>query len=180
MGDVSKLFAMMGCRGANISGMPRGGKPSLTSEDISGALGMGNLDEGAYLIGRAKWLDDQQAGLKLYEALKKLFMAKHKVNETRATGLARLALFDVLWFKTCPTCKGGGDHFNDEKLLVTCERCGGVGSVNLTERKQSQISGVPWSTWQRNKSFAYMVDDVRIQLLNLEHIAGKHIRDYLN
>lgn len=175
-----RLLAKLTTRGVRIEGCP-GGQIELTSQDVAAALGMGSLNEQAYLIGRAKFSDDGFAQGVLVDRVEQAFRARCQAagwKQDYCRGIAELCVFELVWNGACPHCAGRGAGWvkprdSAVQLWRDCGVCKGTGRKRLTIRERASIAGVGKSQfaaeWQQR------ADKVMLDLWSMESDCLRHL-----
>src|SRR3990167_8925462 len=137
----------------DINSLPSGWG-GLSPSDIAASLA--GLPRPAQLVLLSRWACF--AGLEseiLYYTLNytvKLWVQngwKYPKNEGKdfLRRLSKLALIDTVFPLPCKRCKGHRRIMRREGYSITCNRCAGYGTSNLTDRERARLLDMPYSTW---------------------------------
>lgn len=132
-----RLLAKMTARGMNIENSGGGGTIRISSTDVAGGLGMGNLSRGAYLYGLAVYAghDGVLVELERLAWMRAVDLAVEngwKVirGKENLRNAARLALMEHVepTIHFCSRCKGSGHTLNRSRMSIPCVKCEGKGN----------------------------------------------------
>ena len=117
-----------------------GGIPNITPEMVAGALAYGRLRRESYIVGRIKYLAEDEYRKELYDIMEKKVLSwsanqgwlknqKHKPG--LYTRMIELAIGEVVTPMPCLGCGGSGyRRVND--ALHECKKCLGSGAGNFS------------------------------------------------
>jgi hypothetical protein len=161
--------------------MPRGGMPTLTQEEIKGALG--GLAAGPYRLALLMWCLDGS----VLPALERAVLVEltkwvryHRQRPPRGLlrAFARVAILEVTVEAICQHCRGVG--YREAK---TCKPCEGTGRRRFGGRRKAEIASVHWDCGSRGKwdrhADEYGYEDVHDLVLRWRDDAARHIRRQL-
>ena len=145
-----------------------------TWEDVSAALGMGNLPLESYYLGRYLIFDDttyKQKLIKLVitEAENLALIGTCQQDHMNLAQLARLVCEELKVMSVCSLCKGLGFIKAGNK----CRFCAGYGWKSFSEKEKYQFLKVTKASWYQNWQQYY------IRLLNYLGDAAYHLREHL-
>jgi hypothetical protein len=132
------------------------GFEALRPEDVAHALS--GLERPAYLLALIKWAGDETPNLR-EELARDLLLASASIA-ARANwhiprgpgylrGLVATAIWEMLDNRKCEYCEGRGIVYPPRSAAVDCNRCGGTGKQEASERMRAEISGIPRAAWRR-------------------------------
>lgn len=93
----------------------------------------------------------------------------------RLRHLVQTAIFEHCVPKPCRNCGGRGKIYPQDGPVRDCEKCGGFGRANMTERERAREIGLWSSAWQRYWSARYawiqrmLVEHERVAVDQLRH-----------
>lgn len=121
----------------------------LKWEDVAAAMGMGNLSDEAYLLGRAKYCNDAPASKGLVKIItdksaRLIHERKWKSKRDVSGSLAQVACLEALSNQHCEDCHGTG-VIHDE----TCPVCNGRGRARVSEASKYNMVKMDKRNWQR-------------------------------
>lgn len=134
-----------------------GGIPTLTAQDVAGALGMADISREAYLYGLLKYTEDktviheldkltQQAVIlfALKQGWKEPFPGDKKRSLFFFLQLGRLVINELVGENLCGTCDGTG-VYRHKKLTRKCSCDNGRRPMRKAE--QAKFCSVHYNTW---------------------------------
>lgn len=174
--SAAELMSMLAPHGPRITGMGFGGIPSLTPQDIAGALGMGGLDRPAYWFGLLKYAGDDSVAHRVNQCIRIGVgaIAKDqgwKLTDRELACLCEITLREGLTSPVCPACNGSGSV-----AAKDCERCHGVGRIPMSSRQRAAWMGVPETTWRR--VWKPRADDCYRIVVRWESAVEMHLRKH--
>lgn len=178
----AELIAKLTAKMRQIDGVGFGGSPTLTSQDVAGALA--GTHRFGYLLVLAKYADDRSASALLWNELALEIALERSCDPKRAQGVALACIFPVLSPMRCTHCRGRGMIYPRVKGMTTeqaahkCYPCDGGGISSLSERKRAAMALIPESTWRG--SWAQYANKKEQLLLGLESSALARLRRKLS
>lgn len=150
----------------------------LKWEDVAAAMGMGNLSEEAYLLGRAKYCDDIKASKSLHKLMtskSSRLIASRKWKSARdlSADLAKVACLEALANHNCKFCNGTGITYDRP-----CEACDGVGHTRISEASKYTIAKMDKRNWQRRWRTRY--EEIYQMLITAEDELSSHLAFQFN
>lgn len=158
-------MAMMTAKGLNYEKAGKGivgGIPTLTAQDVAGALGMADISREAYLYGLLKYTEDKKVIHELDKltqhavilfALKQGWREPFPDDKKRSLffflQMGRLLINELVGENLCGTCDGSGTY-KHKKFMRKCTCDDGRRPMKKSE--QAKFCGVHYDTW-RNKWF---------------------------
>jgi hypothetical protein len=142
-------------------------------EDVAAAMGMGNLSEEAYLLGRAKYCDDIHASRGLQEVMTRkssqlIAMRKWRSAKDLSADLAQVACLEVLSNHNCKLCQGTGVFIEQ-----VCETCEGLGRDRVSEASKYTMANMDKRNWQRRWRARY--EEIYQMLVAAEDELAQHL-----
>ena len=156
---------------SDLSRVRTGGKPEITSEDVSAALA--RLPVEASLYGRYLILDDQIARDLLNRMLVEVCLnLGFEGDLKRLTQLVDLALSESHGRNKCPQCKGIG------KLgIQKCEHCHGSGLKRPTEASRAKALGIARGKFK--KTWQHRYEQIVLPVITYLEMELSELRRYL-
>jgi len=156
---------------SDLSRVRTGGKPEITSEDVSAALA--RLPVEASLYGRYLILDDQIARDLLIRMLVDVCLdLGFEGDLTRLWQLVNLGLSESHGRNKCPQCKGIG------KLgIQKCEHCHGSGLKRPTESSRAQALGIARGKFK--KTWQHRYEQIVLPVITYLEMELSELRRYL-
>ena len=156
---------------SDLSRVRTGGKPEITSEDVSAALA--RLPIEASLYGRYLILDDQIARDLLIRMLVDVCLDMGFEGDlTRLRQLVNLGLSESHGRNKCPQCKGIG------KLGIhKCEHCHGSGLKRPTEASRAQALGIARGKFK--KTWQHRYEHIVLPVITYLEMELSELRRYL-
>jgi len=156
---------------SDLSRVRTGGKPEITSEDVSAALA--RLPVEASLYGRYLILDDQIARDLLNRMLVEVCLnLGFEGDLRRLTQLVNLGLSESHGRNKCPQCKGIG------KLgIQKCEHCHGSGLKRPTEASRAQALGIARGKFK--KTWQHRYEQIVLPVITYLEMELSELRRYL-
>jgi len=150
-----------------------GGKRMLSWEDVAAAMGMGNLSQEAYLLGRAKYCNDGAANKDLQAVIAKKsarLIARRKWKSARdmSGDLALVACLEAVANNNCKPCHGTG-----VLLEETCDNCEGFGRDRIPEASKYNLANMDKRNWQRRWRPRY--EEIYQMLVAAEDELAQHL-----
>lgn len=158
---TTNLMAMMTAKGLNYEKAGKGivgGIPTLTAQDVAGALGMADISREAYLYGLLKYTEDKKVIHELDKltqhavilfALKQGWREPFPDDKKRSLffflQMGRLVINELVEENRCNTCSGTG-VVASKRRKCTCDN----GKKPMSFLKQSKFCGMPYKTWYTN------------------------------
>ncbi len=144
---------------SDVSRVRTGGKPDLTSEDVSAALA--RLPKEASLYGRFLILNDQDARRRLIPMICEvcaelgfdgdpLWHKGRPIYNDRLVDLVNLALDESHGRHKCPRCNGVG-----QIGVQKCEHCSGSGVRRPTESSRAASLGIARGKFKKTWQYRY-------------------------
>jgi hypothetical protein len=145
----------------------------LKWEDVAAAMGMGNLSQEAYLLGRAKYCDDAPASKGLHKIMtdkSSQLIASRKWRSARdlSSDLAKVACLEALSNHNCKFCRGTGVTYEQP-----CEACEGVGRSRVSEASKYNLAKMDKRNWQRRWASRY--EEIYQMLVAAEDELSSHL-----
>lgn len=145
----------------------------LKWQDVAAALGMGNLSEEAYLLGRAKYCDDAPASKNLHQVITRKssqLIAKRKWKSAKdmSASLAQVACLEALSNHNCKPCRGTG-----VLLEQMCDNCEGFGRDRISEASKYNMANMDKRNWQRRWRPRY--EEIYQMLIAAEDELAQHL-----
>lgn len=155
-----------------------GAQRILKWEDVAAALGMGNLSDEAYLLGRAKYCNDAPATKGLHKIIsdkssKLIAERKWKSKRDVSSDLAQVACLEALSNQHCDDCRGTGVLFDQP-----CPTCDGHGRVRVSEVSKYNMVKMDKRNWQRRWKDRY--EEIYQMLVAAEDELAHHLADQLS
>lgn len=144
---IAKLTAKM----RQIDGVGFGGAPTLTCQDVAGALA--GAHRFGYLLVLAKYADDNASSQLLWTELAKEIAAERKIDYEKARGVALACLFPVISPMRCSHCHGRGTIYprskgmTREEAAYPCRHCEETGRGEVSERQKASMAQIASTTW---------------------------------
>ena len=156
---------------SDLSRVRTGGKPEITSEDVSAALA--RLPVEASLYGRYLILDDQIARDLLIRMLVDVCLdLGFEGDLTRLRQLVNLGLSESHGRNKCPQCKGIG------KLgIQKCEHCHGSGLKRPTEASRANALGIARGKFK--KTWQHRYEQIVLPVITYLEMELSELRRYL-
>ena len=156
---------------SDLSRVRTGGKPEITSEDVSAALA--RLPVEASLYGRYLILDDQIARDLLNRMLVEVCLnLGFEGDLKRLTQLVNLGLSESHGRNKCPQCKGIG------KLgIQKCEHCHGSGLKRPTEASRAKALGIARGKFK--KTWQHRYEQIVLPVITYLEMELSELRRYL-
>ena len=156
---------------SDLSRVRTGGKPEITSEDVSAALA--RLPVEASLYGRYLILDDQVARDLLIRMLVDVCLdLGFEGDLTRLRQLVNLGLSESHGRNKCPQCKGIG------KLgIQKCEHCHGSGLKRPTEASRAKALGIARGKFK--KTWQHRYEQIVLPVITYLEMELSELRRYL-
>lgn len=178
----AEWIAKLTAKSIRITGEGFGGTAQVTWGDIAASLsGTNRL---GYLLLLAKYADDRRANSLFIGELAKEIKKERNCTINIALRVAVACSFSVINPMRCHNCHGRTVVFPKKKgktILETfrkCSTCDGTGYRQLSERKKSDIAGIPSSTWHDSwKDYCNKKEGV---LWMIEDDSIKHLRNNIN
>ena len=144
-------------RGCDLGREVTGGKVAVSGYDVAAALGFGELSPAAYYLGRAKYCDDNASLQEFAQYLREFVSTEFQYQNWKATdlqiaGIAQLVINEAVFGVLCSRCKGLGYNNVKKGSLIsrqTCGKCSGFGVGYLSQRRRSQMTNIPLTSWIR-------------------------------
>ena len=168
---TAELLARLNARVNSLEGMPPGGGPALTEHDISAALGMSKLPEGARYLLRIKWAHQYEF---VYDLARCLYMGcMDRINYRDYTrlkshrpklirDLSQMAVVEYCHIAVCGRCKGRKQLPTLKGKYIPCPSCKGFGITPIGRGSLiDEYLGIPHST------FYHSWDDLLKEMLIL-------------
>lgn len=145
----------------------------LKWEDVAAALGMGDLSDEAYLLGRAKYCHDMPATKGLHKIItdkSSRLIAERKWKSKRdvSSDLAQVACLEALSNEHCEDCHGTGVLFGEP-----CPSCEGRGRVRVSEASKYHMVKMDKRNWQRRWKDRY--EEIYQMLVAAEDELANHL-----
>ncbi|MEK6788493.1 MAG: hypothetical protein AABY68_06040 [Pseudomonadota bacterium] len=139
------LMARLSARGLVITGGGFGGSIEITRSDV--CVGLAGLPAHHAELMRTMFLDDHRGDDLILSKIRAFILARAGVGKITVTadavsGLAMLALFEVVNPVHCSGCRGHGEVRFRTGVIRACEKCNGSGSGSRSLREQACIAGV--------------------------------------
>lgn len=146
------------CNESQIKGVPGGrstNPDTLRPSDI--AAGLSGLPAGVSATVLLKHCHDPASVRPLYAHLLntagklaveqrwKGYRANEKPAAKMLESMVRLAIDELMRSGVCPSCRGSKRSVNDKRA---CQRCGGTGRQNYSDRERARMVGMPRTTWR--------------------------------
>lgn len=150
----AELIAKLTAKMRQIDGVGFGGTPTLTTQDVIGALA--GTHRFGYLVVLAKYADDNSASQLLWRELALEIARDRQCSMERAMGVALACIFPVISPMRCTRCKGRKVIYprvsgcTVQEAARECEACEGEGTTTLSERKRAAMAQVPETTWRQS------------------------------
>ena len=144
---ISKLTAKM----RQIDGVGFGGSPTLTSQDVAGALA--GAHRFGYLLVLAKYADDNTSSQLLWTELAQEIAKDRGIDYEKARGIALACIFPVVSPMRCHHCHGRGTIYprtkgqTREEAAYPCRHCEGTGRGEISERQKASMAQIASTTW---------------------------------
>ncbi|MBU2708773.1 hypothetical protein KCM76_22460 [Zooshikella marina] len=153
---------MMTAKGLNYEKVGNGclgGTPTLTMQDVAGALGMADISREAYLYGLLKYTDDKTVLHELDKLTQKaviLFALKQGWKEPFPNDkkrslffflqMGRLVINELVGENFCKACNGTGYINKAKAKKCSCKD----GKKPMKKAEQARFCGVHYDTWRTN------------------------------
>ena len=142
-----EALKMLPAKGVNVDSI-RGGIPEVTPSMISAALGYGNLTDQASLYCRIKYQFEERLRSRLEAKVLIGSVLVWAVSENWICGtgtipkLSKVALDEMLSENICRTCNGTGTTAQEDKAMLDCTTCNGIGHKRFSKRDIARRLGV--------------------------------------
>lgn len=150
----AELIAKLTAKMRQIDGVGFGGSPTLTCQDVAGALA--GAHRFGYLLVLAKYADDNSASQILWTELAQEIARERSVDEARARGVALSCLFPVISPLRCGHCQGRGTIYPRVKGMTVdeaaypCRHCDATGRGEISERQKAAMAQIAPTTWHES------------------------------
>lgn len=174
---MPEILRKLTAKTADLRGVPGGGIPDLSVEEIAGALA--GLPDGPHYLARAVWCGDEssiRALLLVTVEASRQFPARLVLYPGMLQDLAAFALAAVVVPNLCYRCAGRGNLYGRGGVVTTCDVCHGTGQGQPEPdnvRRQIKASKAQWRQIEPHYH--------RIELLIHDWLntAGHHVRNQL-